>query len=119
MQDTACPLTVRQLLAYELREEHDNSDDIAAILGITQAGVQELLRNGRIAVGAATIEDAQRILVDHGWLADRGRLPKAAFAYLRAFDAYLKTPRDRRDHMLVRELCDAALNELLAPRKGP
>jgi len=43
------------------------------------------------------------------------KLPPAAHAFLAAHDAYLAAPRDERDQGLVRELCDHALEELVAP----
>lgn len=44
-------------------------------------------------------------------------MPPAAAAYITAFDAYLTAPRDERDQQLIRELCDAALDELIPPER--
>lgn len=45
-------------------------------------------------------------------MAEKPLGPKAQ-AYLRVWEAYIKAPRQERDEMLVRDLCDAALDELV------
>jgi hypothetical protein len=114
MPDAApCPLTPRQLIAFELHAEGHPPDAAAEVMGTTYLAYIRLLDRGCAELGVSSVEDAERVLIDAGWMTDGLGLPAAAHAYLRAFDAYLAAPRDRRDQMLVAELTAAALAELI------
>ena len=113
-----CPLTPRQLQAYELRAQ-GVSDDVAAYeLGVKVSSYEVLLQKGRRRIGARTLTAAMRVLVDGGWLVETGdlHLSPTATSYIRTFEAYLAAPVGERDQMLVRDLCNEALDELLAQR---
>ncbi len=84
--------------------------------GLDSASVKDLLYDGRRALGVASNAAAVRALVDGGWLAagivEGG--PSAVERYLLAWEEYLRAPPHERDQMLVRDLCNAALDELVA-----
>lgn len=113
-----CPITPRQLQAYELRAQGVSADAAALELGVKVTSYRTLLEKGRCRIGARTAAAATRALVDGGWLVETGDqlLSPVAYSYIRAFDAYLAAPADERDQMLVRDLCNEALDELLAQR---
>ncbi len=84
--------------------------------GLDVAAVKDLMYNGRRALGVSSNAAAVRALVDGGWLA-QGIVeggPSAVKRYLLAWEEYRQAPVHERDQMLVRDLCNAALDELLA-----
>ncbi len=109
-----CPVSSRALKAFGMYARGLSYREISD--GLDVQNVNDLMFNGRRALGVASNAAAVRALVDGGWLA-RGIIeggPSAVERYLLAWDEYRQAPPHERDQMLVRDLCNAALDELLA-----
>ncbi len=109
-----CPVSSRALKAFNMYARGLSYREISD--GLDSASVKDLLYDGRRALGVPSNAAAVRALVDGGWLA-QGIVeggPSAVERYLLAWDEYLRAPVHERDHMLVRDLCNAALDELVA-----
>ena len=113
-----CPLTARQLQAYRAYAAGMPPREIARDLRVAVSGAEALLTRGAWRLGVVGREAALEVLIDAGWLSGEVRdgPSSAAARYLMAFDAYLQAPREERDQMLVRDLCNDALDELLSRR---
>ena len=108
-----CPVTPRALRAFELAAQGLSNAEIAVQMGTTAPAVKALHSWGYRQLGVNNLTDALHRLTDDGWICGHDRLPPAAFRYLKAFDAYMAAPVHERDQMLVRDLCNDALEELL------
>lgn len=107
-----CPLTARQYECFEHLARGESRRGAAKEMAVTDEAVNDLVRRGCINLRAADLDDALGILDATGWLPN-SRLSPAALEYVKAFEAYIFAPRDGRDEARMRELCDAALDELL------
>jgi DNA-binding CsgD family transcriptional regulator len=117
-----CPVNPRELEAFGWLAAGLPQRRVAEQLGLPLATIESRLRSGRERMGVRSRREALRILVDGGWIdatpLEAEVLPPAAAAYMRAWDAYVRAPLAERDHMLVRELCTLALEELVSPDEG-
>lgn len=109
---TRCPLTARQYELFEHLAQGKGRLAAATEMTVTIVAVNDLAQRACASLGADDIDDALRILDDTGWLPN-SQLSPAALEYVKAFEAYIFAPRDCRDEIRMRELCDAALDELL------
>lgn len=112
-----CPLTELQLQAFDLAARGLSNVEIAQRMDCTVVAVQNLHAKGYRHLGVQCLRDALERLIEDGWLTGDAAMPPAAFRYMRAFDAYLAAPPHERDQMLIRDLCNDALEELLSKPK--
>ena len=104
-----CPVTPRQLEAYEHLIAGHAATTAANQMRISHQQYRALLREGRRRLGAADNAHAAQALVDAGWAT--GNPPTSPIATELADN--LRQPRGKRDENQLRDLTQRAIDELL------
>ncbi len=110
-----CPLTPRQLLAFERHATGWPLDLIADELDLTPQGLDSLLDAAQKRLVRRSRKDATQALMEAGWITHRTEVNGLAANFLACLEAYMAAPLAQRDDMLVGDLYRLATREARHP----
>ncbi len=124
-----CPLSKRQLLAYERLAAGWPHDCIAAEIGLTLQGLDTLFVAGQKRIVRRSKAGAVDALMEAGWISHSTEVNGLVANYLTCWEAYAMAPLTRRDDMFVGDFYRQALHDVehppcswvagMKPHKGP